>query len=153
MAQFGPEQFWYPDETLAANVPAFVFERDSPNLALIYSDAGLTLPQGNPIDTDGSGFLSFYAAAGDYWIHIGGLTFDYTINDGVTQGWQAEYRHVQSVALMTWTIFHDLGTRPDVSVLDFAGSEVVHADIGYPDANTVTVDFNSPQTGIAYLRR
>lgn len=71
MGHYGPEEWWYPDGTLAANVQAIVFEGDQSTFASIFSDSGLTVPLANPTTTDGSGLLEFYAADGDYWVYVG----------------------------------------------------------------------------------
>lgn len=68
---YGPEEWWYPDGTSAANVRAVVFEGDQSTLASIFSDLALTVPLPNPTTTDGSGLLEFYVADGDYWIFVG----------------------------------------------------------------------------------
>lgn len=68
---YGPEEWWYPDGTSAANVRAAVFEGDQSTLASIFSDSALTIPLANPTTTDGSGMLEFYVVDGDYWIFVG----------------------------------------------------------------------------------
>lgn len=60
------------------------------------------------------------------------------------------YVHVQDTAVTTWTINHNLGYYPSVTVVDSAGSEVV-GDVTYPDANTVTATFGGAFGGRAYL--
>lgn len=153
MAQYGPELWWYPDESIAANIPVNVFPRASRIHANIYSDAGLTIPLPNPTSTDASGVLTFYAAPGDYWLHLSDLTFDVTINDGSDESWHITYLHTQSIASSTWIIFHQMNTHPDVTVRDSTGTEVQFANITYPDLSTAVITFNSPLSGFADLRR
>ncbi len=62
----------------------------------------------------------------------------------------AAYRHVQSTASDTWTIHHNLGMRPNVTVMNTAGDEV-EGDIAYPNANTVVLTFGAAFSGEAYL--
>lgn len=60
------------------------------------------------------------------------------------------YVHVQDAAAAVWTITHNLGYYPSVTIVDSAGSEVV-GDITYPDQNTVTATFGGAFGGRAYL--
>lgn len=50
----------------------------------------------------------------------------------------------------TWTIIHQLGRYPSVTLVDSAHS-VMLADITYDDINTVTVEFAYATAGSAYL--
>lgn len=59
------------------------------------------------------------------------------------------YVHVQAVASDTWTIAHDLGYHPAVTVVDSSGSVVV-GGLDYPDADTVIAHFSAPFGGKAY---
>jgi len=61
--------YWFPDGTLAANLPARVFPENSNILAPLYSDITGT-PLANPVFTDGVGELTFWAEEGKYWVHI-----------------------------------------------------------------------------------
>lgn len=72
---YGPEEWWYPDGTTAANVRAAVFLGDQSTLAAIFADAGLTVPLPNPTTTDGSGMLEFFAAEDEYWVFVGDENF------------------------------------------------------------------------------
>jgi hypothetical protein len=60
------------------------------------------------------------------------------------------YAHTQSVASATWTITHNLGYRPAVSVVDSGGNYVV-GDVNYISTNALTISFSSPFGGSAYL--
>jgi hypothetical protein len=153
MAQYGPELWWYNDESLAVNVPAHVFPRGSNIHASIFSDAALTVPLANPTTTDGAGVLTFYAAPGDYWLQLNDIPFDVTINDGNDESWHTTFVHEQTIAASTWTITHNLGTNPDVEVSNAADTVVVFTEVNYVNANVVQVKFNTPQTGFARLRR
>lgn len=50
------------------------------------------------------------------------------------------YRHVQSIPESTWTIEHDLGFFPNVTVLDSTGREV-EAEVDWVDGDSLTVSF------------
>jgi hypothetical protein len=73
------DTYWFPSGLLAANVQAVVFPSNSNAPAALFADAAGTIPIANPLPTDGVGVLTFYAAAGDYWIHIDTETFAVTL--------------------------------------------------------------------------
>lgn len=60
------------------------------------------------------------------------------------------YRHVQSTPSASWTIAHNLGKRPSVSVVDSAGTNIV-GNFEYVDDNNCTLTFSSSFSGEAYL--
>lgn len=60
------------------------------------------------------------------------------------------YRHSQGVASAVWVIDHGLGYRPNVTVLDSSGREVV-GELDYPSDTRVIVTFAAPFGGEAYL--
>ena len=60
------------------------------------------------------------------------------------------YRHIQSANSTTWTITHNLGFRPSVTVIDLDG-DVVNGDIAYNTINQLTITFSSEIKGEAYL--
>ena len=60
------------------------------------------------------------------------------------------YIHQQWVASQTWTINHNLGTRPTVSILDLGGNEV-QADVAHMSANQLLIRFAIPIAGLARL--
>ena len=62
------------------------------------------------------------------------------------------YRHVQSTAATVWIIPHNLGWYPGgVQVEGPSGETVGGVAVGYPDVNTVRLEFNTPMSGVAYL--
>ena len=60
------------------------------------------------------------------------------------------YVHDQSVASDTWTITHNLGSYPSVTIIDSGGSEV-EGSITYTSGNVIQLVFTSPFGGTAYL--
>lgn len=60
------------------------------------------------------------------------------------------YEHVQGVAADQWTVTHNLGKYPCVTVVDSAGTIVV-CEVAYLDANTVRLTFTGAFAGRAYL--
>lgn len=80
LAQYD-DVFWYPSGTLAVGIPARVFELSSNTLAVLWADAAGTIPIPQPVNTSGTGRLTFWAETGDYWLHLDTETF--RINVGV----------------------------------------------------------------------
>lgn len=60
------------------------------------------------------------------------------------------YIHNQIASSSTWTINHNLGYYPAVSVVDSGGNHVI-GDVTYVSQNVVTVSFNASFGGKAYL--
>lgn len=60
------------------------------------------------------------------------------------------YEHTQSQPASLWTIAHNLGFRPSVSVRTDGGLEVI-ADIQHLSSNTLTVTLLAPLSGTARL--
>lgn len=60
------------------------------------------------------------------------------------------YKHVQGIAASTWSIPHNLGYHPSITVVDSAGT-VVEGCKRYLDENNIEINFSAPFSGIAYL--
>lgn len=60
------------------------------------------------------------------------------------------YEHQQMVAAATWSITHNLGFRPQVSTFDTSADEI-EGEVTHIDVNSLTVDFNTNVSGVAYL--
>jgi len=60
------------------------------------------------------------------------------------------YVHDQVVPSDTWTIHHNLGIRPNVTVVDSAGSLQV-GEPEYVDANTLVIRYVAAFAGTAYV--
>ena len=60
------------------------------------------------------------------------------------------YEYDQSGVSDDWTITHNLGKYPSVTVVDSAGTEVV-GDVTYISENVINIKFNSAFSGTAYL--
>lgn len=154
MAALYQDTFWYPTGALAASIQARVFPRHINVLATLWQDAAETIPQPNPVTTSVAGVLSFYAAPGDYWIFIAGQSHPVSIDgDGVIPDvWHEVYQHVQAVASVSWMINHNLNANPDVSVV-IGGQYVPGVDVQFTSLNSLTINFGTPQSGTATLRR
>src|SRR5580765_5310049 len=61
------------------------------------------------------------------------------------------YRHVQTTASTLWVITHDLQYRPNVAVVDSAGSEIWPGAVQYISSTTVHLTFSAAVGGEAYL--
>ena len=62
----------------------------------------------------------------------------------------SQYVHVQSVSASTWTISHNLGFFPSVSVVDNGGNLVI-GDVLYITENQVSISFSASFGGKAYF--
>lgn len=60
------------------------------------------------------------------------------------------YSHAQSSASDTWTVVHNLGFYPAVSIFDSAANAVEGA-ITHNSINHLTIEFSSAISGTAYL--
>ena len=65
-------------------------------------------------------------------------------------GGTAAYTHDQTTPAALWTVTHNLGFYPNVSVVD-SGDNQVEGLITYNGMNSLTVEFNTPFGGRAYL--
>ena len=65
---------------------------------------------------------------------------------GISAG--ASYLHTQSAASDTWTVNHNLGFRPAVSLLNAGGREM-WAEVIHTSINQFVAYFDSPVSGIA----
>lgn len=57
----------------------------------------------------------------------------------------------QSTPAATWSITHNLATKPDVTVVNAAG-DLLLVEVTYPSDSTAVVTFGFPTAGSAYLR-
>lgn len=148
------ERYWFPDESIAAGQLLHIFPRLSNVHAQLYADQAGTIPLANPVTTDATGFVDLWVENGDYWGYINGQAF-YLIIDldpNLTHVWPSTFRWEQPVAQSVWVIAHGLNSRPAVSVLD-PGDQIIFGDVQYQDDDNLTIDFGTPISGVAYLRR
>ena len=72
------------------------------------------------------------------------------VSTGTQVDWQSvKYTHNQSVASNSWSITHNLGFEPSVSVL--VSNSLVYAQITHTTVNSLNISFSSAQSGKAYL--
>ena len=60
------------------------------------------------------------------------------------------FTFTQASPASTWTISHGLGYRPNISVVDSAGSQV-EGNTVWTDINNLTITFSGAFSGVAYL--
>lgn len=70
--------------------------------------------------------------------------------DGVNGVGDLHYLHQQNVASAVWTITHNLGKYPAVTVIDSAGSQC-EGTVTYLNENALTLTFGAGFAGTAYL--
>lgn len=78
------DKFWYPDGTLAVNIPVRVFPLMSNVLAPLFSDQAGTVPIANPVLTGPTGQIVFWAEEGEYWLRTNedGLSDSFRVSVG-----------------------------------------------------------------------
>jgi hypothetical protein len=87
---------------------------------------------------------------------ISGAALDNTddLTEGTTNKYftvgRVSYEHMQGSASSSWAITHNLGFKPNVTVIDSAGN-IVEGEIAYTNSNSLTVSFQSSFSGNAYL--
>lgn len=69
---------------------------------------------------------------------------------GIAGSGAFQYVHDQMTPSASWSVVHNLGGYPNVTVVNSAGDEVV-GDIDYVDTNNITLSFMSAFAGKAYL--
>ena len=65
-------------------------------------------------------------------------------------GTDKDYKHVQSGAAATWSVAHNLGKFPSVTVKLADGTQV-EAAVTHTNENNLTITFSSSNSGTAYM--
>lgn len=81
-------------------------------------------------------------------VTITGTAPNQTLNFVLPTG--GSYTHNQGTSSSTWTINHNLGYYPSVTVVD-NGDNVVIGDVSYTSVNQVSISFSASFGGKAYL--
>jgi hypothetical protein len=81
-------------------------------------------------------------------VSITGVAPSQTLNFVLPVG--GSFVHNQSVSASTWTITHNLGFFPSVSVVDNGGNMVI-GDVSYITENQVSISFSASFGGKAYF--
>lgn len=88
------------------------------------------------------------ATKGQYLTNDGDKVYWAEVQGG--GGGDKSFTFTQSVAANTWSITHNLGKYPSVTVVD-SGGNVVIGDVAYDSVNALTCTFSAPFSGKAYL--
>ena len=72
-----------------------------------------------------------------------------TTNKYFTVG-RVSYEHIQDEVNKDWLIVHNLGFKPNVTVIDSAGT-IYEGEIAYTNTNSLTVSFSAAFSGKAFL--
>ena len=67
-----------------------------------------------------------------------------------TEGANKTYQFVQVSPARVWTVNHNLGLRPSVSIVDSGGAEI-EADVRHSSPNQLVIYFAIPMSGLARL--
>ena len=142
-------ELWYPTVSENGVISWAVSTRKIPP-----DPVDITGPRG----LTGNGIASVDLISGD---HSPGTydTYRMTFTDGTYLDYQvyngddataATYIHEQETPASVWTIQHNLGRYPSVTVVDTAGTEMV-GDVQYVNENSVILTFRGTFSGTAYL--
>lgn len=78
-------------------------------------------------------------------------TLTLTLTEGpVTLGGAQPYEHVQAIPEAIWTVTHNLGRMPSVTVTTSAG-DVVVGHVNHTSIHELTITFSAAFAGRAYL--
>jgi hypothetical protein len=143
--------------TLNVNAENVIIEVSEQNVQI---DLGITGPQG----PRGTGILNGVGApllstgiVGDFYLNVDNM---YLYGPKTQSDWgtpidlvgntELGYVHTQTVPLSTWTVSHNLGFIPNVTVVDDGGN-VVEGSYSYPNPSTTVLLFNGVFSGKAYF--
>lgn len=120
----------------------FIFQLDNTNNFGNYTITSLT---------DRTGETDFFDAQLTFLAGNGSLidTKAYGITKG-TSNVDKTFVHTQSSASSTWSITHNLGKFPSVSIVDSA-ENLVLGDVTYINNNSLTISFSATFSGKAYI--
>lgn len=138
------------------------------DIRVLKSESRSVLPtSGQQAKSANMAFGAVYAEIGAMTVILGAGLPDisdatkgqYLTNDGDKVYWaevqgggggDKSFTFTQSVAANTWSITHNLGKYPSVTVVD-SGGNVVIGDVAYDSVNALTCTFSAPFSGKAYL--
>jgi len=154
--RWGPQGINYADGRSVGVASVLVRRSPDNTLAALYTDRIRSAQISNPMLTDATGNLTFFADPGEYTCTVHGFTFIVSIPDNPDEpesgggGGPTQYVYTQSVPLATWIINHDLGRKTHCTIFDPFGVEV-ETDVQAGSLFQTTVIFPSPATGSAVI--
>jgi hypothetical protein len=77
-------------------------------------------------------------------------TQDFGTAQGSLEPQALAYEHTQNAVSSSWVITHNLGFKPNVTVVD-SGGTIYEGEITYTNSNSLTVSFSQAFSGKAYL--
>ena len=152
LAQYS-DTFWFPSGILAASLSATVFPRGNSAPAQLWADAAGTVPLPNPLNTSPTGVLTFFAAVGEYWIHLDTETFlvdvgmsqeQSDLSTGIASGGQINPNALDPIAI---DIEPFIGYISSVNQVGPQSPSIVRVD--FP-ATTVQLDAAAQTRGITW---
>lgn len=78
------------------------------------------------------------------------VTLTYRDNTTIADSFKYTHVHNQSIASLEWTITHNLGKFPSVTIVDSSNAEVI-GEVEFVDSNTLKVKFSAAFSGKAYI--
>jgi hypothetical protein len=75
---------------------------------------------------------------------------DFGSQDNPLEPQALAYEHTQNAVSSSWVITHNLGFKPNVTVVD-SGGTIYEGEITYTNSNSLTVSFSQAFSGKAYL--
>ena len=124
-----------------------------PGVAGATGEAGASLLSGSVVPSSGIG------KNGDHYINTATRDFYGPKTAGVWplvpsfnlgSGSALRYVHTQAIAASTWTINHNLGTKPNIVIVDSSNTHLF-GDVTYVSNSQVILSFSVPFSGYAYL--
>jgi len=107
-----------------------------------------------PSGTGAQGATGAQGIAGTQGISGSAVSTSDDVSEGTTNLYfktdRVAYTHTQGVASDSWTITHNLGFFPNLTVQDSSGT-IYEGEITYTNSDSLTVSFSSAFSGKAYL--
>jgi hypothetical protein len=78
------------------------------------------------------------------------VTLTYRDTTSISDVFKFAHVHTQTLASSEWTVVHNLGKHPSVSIVDSAEEEVI-GEVQHTDVNSLIIRFSAAFSGKAYL--
>jgi hypothetical protein len=143
------DKFWYPNGALATGVLVRVFPLNSNILAPLYANLAGTIPLANPLTTDGTGSISFFAEAGMYWLHADTESFQISVGlPAVTPGEIAALQaEIDAVEVDVTTLEGQMSSAiADIIALETSTTDLMQVTLssGIAAGGDISVNAGSP---------